>query len=149
MPKESAMTIDYSSGEISFRGRSNIGKKLSEYADNMDEAITRALQLTGGQLQNNSVELTPVDTGELRSRAFTSDVYEDQNGKTIVVGYEKEGQSFPVLGSGSQNLYSIYVHERTDLHHDVGQAKFLETAAKQFEADYEKAVHILLKKVKP
>ena len=44
------------------------------------------------------------------------------------MGYERD-----VL---PENAYSVYVHERTELHHDVGQAKFLETALQTKEPEF-------------
>lgn len=152
MPMQSVSTvktINYDAGGISITGKCNIGKKLSEYQNHMQDAIADALRLAGGKLESNSVQLTPIDTGELRSRAFVSDVYETANSQQIVVGYEQEGQSFPIMSGDNSNKYSIYVHERLDVHHPVGQAKFLETATKQFDTDYQKALQVKLKQVKP
>lgn len=39
--------------------------------------------------------------------------------------------SGPKAVAGYSAPYAVYVHERTDVYHPVGQAKFLETAAAQ------------------
>ena len=41
----------------------------------------------------------------------------------------------PSVVVGFTQNYAIYVHERTDLHHPVGQAKFLEQPARQLSND--------------
>jgi hypothetical protein len=37
----------------------------------------------------------------------------------------------PVVELGFGTRYAVYVHERTELHHKVGQAKFLQSAANE------------------
>lgn len=63
--------------------------------------------------------LTPVDTGTLRS--------------TGVVLYKIKAASIvaTVVFGGPAAPYALAVHERLDIHHTTGQAKFLETAFEQ------------------
>jgi hypothetical protein len=46
----------------------------------------------------------------------------------MVVGYER---NIP-----AENSYAVPLHERVEVHHDVGQAKFLETAMKTKQPEY-------------
>lgn len=62
-------------------------------------------------LQRQSQMLVPVDTGALRNSAYTRHVGRGFD-ITVWVGYTVE--------------YAVYVHERLDVHHPIGQAKFLE-----------------------
>jgi hypothetical protein len=53
----------------------------------------------------------------------------------LVVGYDQE--------------YAVYVHERLDLFHPVGQAKFLEQPARQYAAAMGRRVSQAMKAGKP
>ena len=46
----------------------------------------------------------------------------------MIVGYER---NIP-----AENLYAVSVHERVEIRHKVGQAKFLETALKTKMPEY-------------
>ena len=59
---------------------------------------------------------TPVKTGDLKASGHL--------GEYVVSGYES---SIPII-FGIDLTYAIYVHENLEAHHDVGQAKFLESA---------------------
>lgn len=50
--------------------------------------------------------------------AFRIKDAETVSGLTLKVGYSAK--------------YCVWVHERTDIHHDIGQAKFLEQPARQY-----------------
>ena len=50
---------------------------------------------------------------------------------TQVVGYEKFGGDWP-LG----NAYAVAVHERVEIRHRVGEAKFLENAVNALAGEY-------------
>ena len=63
-----------------------------------------------------SKALTPVDTGNLRAGTYTK----------LIGGMDRPGAEIGYTAS-----YAVFVHERTELHHPVGQSKFLETALKQ------------------
>ena len=63
------------------------------------------------KVQRNAMKRTPVDTGNLRSSFGTVVTEATPAGATGVVHNTAE--------------YAIYVHDRTDLKHTVGEAKFL------------------------
>jgi hypothetical protein len=48
---------------------------------------------------------------------------------------------------GYEAYYAIYVHERLELHHPKGQAKFLERAFLEAEKEYVAEVTKMIKKV--
>ena len=103
---------------------SNIDKVRSDFMVSSMNALTEF----GGEIQRYSVTLTPIDTGNLRAAAYTGKAKTTKSGITIEVGYEKD-----IL---PENAYAAAVHERTDVSHDVGQAKFLETSLQTKEPDY-------------
>lgn len=68
------------------------------------------LMEAGLQVQRVAQDRTPVDTGNLKSSAFT----------------RKEGELGVVVGFNA--AYAIFVHENLEARHPTGQAKFLESA---------------------
>ena len=79
----------------------------------------QGLQTAGFMVLGTSRELTPVDTGNLRAGSYTQPV-ESSGNPGVEIGYTAG--------------YAVFVHERTELHHEPPtQAKFLETALKQNE----------------
>ena len=105
--------------------KSNMGETKTRFNNSLKTALTEF----GGEVQRYSVTLTPVDTGDLRGSSYTGEPESNNNsGLKVEVGYERD-----VL---PENAYSVYVHERTELHHDVGQAKFLETSLQTKEPEF-------------
>lgn len=66
-------------------------------------------------IRRRSMELTPVDTGNLRGSAYT-ETFDGVEGPGAEIGYTAG--------------YAVYVHE-IDKSYTVGQWKFLETALKE------------------
>lgn len=84
--------------------------------------VLRALVL----IENNSAKRTPVDKGHL---------------KLSGLGHSKLLASAPngAMGYTTNTAdYAIYVHERLDLKHTVGEAKFLEKAVNEIKPKIEK-----------
>jgi hypothetical protein len=75
-------------------------------------AILKALLL----VEAESMRRTPVDTGNLRSSA---------GGNSRITKANRQGASGEM---GYTANYAVHVHERTDLHHTNGEAKFLQNA---------------------
>ncbi len=69
-----------------------------------------ALHRAGLFVQADSQKRTPVDTGYLRSSAKTR----MENDYAVLISYDA--------------MYAIFVHERVNLKHKVGEAKFLQNA---------------------
>lgn len=80
-------------------------------------AIMTTVQIAAEAIRTKAQELTPVDTGALRA---SGDVIQYLQTPHSVVGEISFG--------GPAADYAIYVHERLDVRHEVGQAKFLEAA---------------------
>lgn len=90
-------------------------KEAIDYLDYLArfEWVKPQLKELAEAIAERARELVPVDTGALRNSIR---VEERDNGYAVVAG-------------GPEAPYAIYVHERLDLHHEVGQAKFIEVAA--------------------
>ena len=78
----------------------------------------QGLKTAGLLVEGESKAMTPVETGNLRAGAYTQDIG-DLGNPGVEIGYTA--------------AYAVFVHERTELRHPVGQAKFLETALKRLE----------------
>jgi len=81
-------------------------------------------------VRRRSMQLTPVDTGNLRASAY-SEVFDTVKGPAAEIGY--------MAG------YAVYVHE-INKNYTVGQWKFLETALKEKQHEI---VEIIRKRARP
>jgi hypothetical protein len=90
----------------------------------LEKKAMNTLETMGNEVKSLSQQRCPVDTGTLRNSAM---VARDDGAKKVQVGY-----------GGAAASYSIRQHEDMSLHHNVGQAKFLETAATEVIDKYNK-----------
>lgn len=74
-------------------------------------AAVAGLRHAAEETRTYAVNITPKDRGHLRESA---EVSVDAGNLEAAISYNTP--------------YAVYVHERTELNHKVGQAKFLETA---------------------
>ena len=125
--------------------------KLDRYTDDMLDKVIQGLKECGGELEAEAVKLTPVDVGEMRSRSFVSDVYVNGSGNLeIAVGFERHGAETGMVNPKARGvLYAVPLHERTNVRHKVGQAKFLETARNNFEREFLLSMREYCKEAKP
>ncbi len=78
-------------------------------------AAMAALYAEANRIMALSVRITPRDTGALRASGHVEGPTLTARGPEVEMGY-----------GGSSAPYAVFVHEKLDAHHDVGQAKFLE-----------------------
>lgn len=97
-------------------GKDEVLRNLNRQVLGIKKRTRKGMLAAGLLVKGESMRLTPVDTGNLRNSAYTDPIGTDDN---------------PGVEIGYQAAYAVYVHERTELHHEVGQAKFLETALKK------------------
>ncbi|MEU1883429.1 HK97 gp10 family phage protein [Streptosporangium sp. NPDC020072] len=74
-------------------------------------AVLAGLRHAAEEIRTYAQQLTPKDKGVLRASA---EVVIDRDEAVAAISYNTE--------------YAVYQHERLDLHHPVGEAKFLEKA---------------------
>ncbi len=117
---------------------------LEVYKDRMTDAVADGMRKFGGRVEGESTRRCPVETGELRSRVFNEGPLRDGDTYVQVVGYEKFGATWE-----KGRPYAVPVHERTNVHHPVGEAKFLENAVNHLSGEYAKYLQKLLGQVKP
>jgi len=96
----------------------NINTVLSKRAEQS------AIYTAGLFVKGSAQKLTPIDTGALKASAYVRPL--KGSGVGVRVGF-------------TQN-YAVFVHERVELFHRVGQAKFLSTAVFNNKAKIEKII---------
>lgn len=99
---------------MALKGKESVVRNLLSAVERLKGAGSAALYQEGLAVDAESVKRTPVDTGRLRATHYVAPPV--QRGDTVVVE----------LGNGTD--YAVYVHERTDQAHKVGEAKFLQNA---------------------
>ena len=76
--------------------------------------------------------LTPMATGNLRASGHVAPPAIEGSVVTVAMGFGGPAGTGNQGATNTEDVgYAVYVHENMESHHPVGQAKFLETAAKQ------------------
>lgn len=88
-------------------------------------AVDAGLYAGGSIIMSDSIPRVPVDFGDLRGSGYVT----LPENHTVEIGY-----------GGSAKGYAVPVHERTELRHEVGEAKYLEKAASAKKKDAREAV---------
>ena len=91
-------------------GQSQVAEAIQRALEQAPGAVQVGLLVEGAAIAADAVQRCPVDTGELRASVFVRPT----PAGGVVVGFSSE--------------HAIFVHERTDLSHAEGEAKFLEKA---------------------
>lgn len=106
-------------GLLRLTGQKQILQRISRIAKQMPDTIVKALTQEGNVELTEMRRRTPVEFGPLRA-SLTMSV--ERNGSRITLEFGAGGPSAP---------YAVYVHERTELLHKVGEAKFIERPLKE------------------
>jgi hypothetical protein len=99
---------------MALKGLVSVEKKLRELAEQIPRAVGAAMYQEGAAIAALAVEKAPVDTSRMRASAYVTPPTQTGAGPVVEVGFGTE--------------YAVYVHERTELRHPSGEAKFLEKA---------------------
>lgn len=124
---------------LTIEGDTRLAANLKMYSKDMTEKVAKAMMDFGGEIMRQSIELAPIDTGELRARAFVEGPLLSKDGSEylVVVGYEKHNAPTGTVEPKSRgNFYAVPVHERLNVNHPTGQAKFLEQPYKEMADGY-------------
>ena len=103
--------------KIKLSGIENVQQNLQNLDKVIEGVLKEELYKMGQHLRSESVKECPVDTGRLRASATVTPVKKENEKYFVEVGYGTD--------------YAIYVHERTELHHNIGKAKYLEDPLKR------------------
>lgn len=87
------------------------------YKPEAQAAAARAVGVFGEAVMGKAQRLAPVDTGTLKGSGVTDDPVIEDGRIRSEVGFNTD--------------YAAAVHERLDLHHPQGQAKFLEAPMRE------------------
>lgn len=94
------------SGAVQFRSRLQLLKHQSP------DLLRAALRESSRLILEASRAFVPIDTGHLIQSGFYGSTQGTDKAPTILVGYAAP--------------YAVHVHERTEIPHRIGQAKYLE-----------------------
>lgn len=100
--------------ELEVEGFDEAEELVAELKDKAEEAVEKGNEDLAKAIYNESQTLVPVDTGRLKR---SGEIRQRTN-------------SISILYTAP---YAIWVHERVELSHDNGQAKFLEEPAKKLK----------------
>ena len=91
-------------------GGTAVAEAIEAALQRMPGAVQVGLLVEGARIAADAASRCPVDKGELRASVFVA----PKQGGGVEVGFKAP--------------HAVQVHERTDLHHEDGEAKFLEKA---------------------
>jgi hypothetical protein len=97
-------------------------KGLGEARQRAETAAVRAVNKAANHTIGQAQKLAPVDTGALKASG------------TALPAENNDGQITATIGFNTD--YAAAVHERLDLYHKQGQAKFLEVPLRQMEVKF-------------
>lgn len=95
---------------MNFEFKNGVSKNCKKIAITFPQIARNALFKAGLFVQGEAQKRTPVDTGYLRASAKTR----MENDYAVLITYDA--------------AYAIFVHERVNAKHTVGEAKFLQNA---------------------
>jgi hypothetical protein len=105
--------------KLRLTGLNEIRQTLRRIAKEMPDVIVKAMTQEGNIELTEMRRRTPVEFGPLRASLSMT---VKREGSRISIEFGAGGPSAP---------YAIYVHERTELHHRIGEAKFIERPLKE------------------
>lgn len=100
---------------LELKGTKEMRKALRRLGDRAEFAMKRALTTEAEKVMAKAKRLTPVDTGALRASGHVQPPVVRPGTIEVTLGF-----------GGPSASYAVFVHERTELNHTVGQAKYLE-----------------------
>lgn len=120
-------------------GAEKLRPVLEKWGRDGAQAIAAGLYEIAEGIMTIAKERTPVLTGTLRASGHVvPPVVETGSALVVRLGF-----------GGAASGYALYVHERLDVHHPTGQAKFLESAVveamRTLEADLAKRAQVILR----
>lgn len=105
---------------VRVRGVREVQRTLQKMGKEGKKGIRRFMREEMEMISTDAKKLTPVEHGPLKASGHATSVR--------IVGGALVGS---VVFGGAAASYAPYVHERLDVHHPVGQAKFLTTAVQR------------------
>lgn len=100
--------------DVRIKGIAKTQQRLRAVNKTAPEAIIVGMMALGERIMSDAVARCPVDTGRLRQSAYVAPPQVTGERDSVELGF----------GTG----YAVDVHERTEVRHESGEAKFLEKA---------------------
>lgn len=100
--------------DIKIKGIERTQQRLRDVRKHAPEAIVIGMMALGEKIMSDAVARVPVDTGRLRQTAYVAPPSMTGEAGSIELGFGTD--------------YAVQVHERTEVPHEHGEAKFLEKA---------------------
>lgn len=107
---------------LEVEGIADLLGKLTRVRESIHYGVGAGLYAVGQNIRSTSMDKTPIDTGALKGSHYVTEPEGPESGDPhVIIG----------CGGGPAEPYAIVQHERLDLKHPEGEAKFLEKAAKE------------------
>lgn len=103
--------------KIALAGVGKVLKAAERVGERYQHAMEAALYGLGNEIMTDSKRRVPVDFGALKGSGYVTMPVADARTITVELGF-----------GGPAKAYAVVQHERTEFHHEVGEAKFLENA---------------------
>jgi len=110
-------------------GTSAIAKNIGQRLDKIKGRTAEGLREAGELILDTAVVLCPKDTYALAESKFLRIIHRP-SGPIAEIGFGRYGAPAKIPGRKLPSEYAVYVHENMEVHHPIGQAKFLEEAMK-------------------
>lgn len=124
--------------KVKIEGVDKLKRTLERLGAKAPEKLAPLLYQEGETIMREAKELTPVDTGALRSTGHVQLPVLTEKGASVTLGFGgPAGATFTnkatgrVVKRGERIGYAVWVHEDMTAFHPVGQAKFLEEPFKK------------------
>lgn len=101
--------------KVTVKGAGDLRDQLKKTKQLVGQATARALYVAGNEVMTEAKSRAPIDTGVLRASGYVT--IPDVERPKVEVGF-----------GGAAADYALVQHERTEFHHEVGEAKYLSNA---------------------
>lgn len=114
----------------------------------MADRANRGLEASAITIHGEARKRTPVDTGRMRASLAwavgASPKHHSDTEQGVTVSYTLQARpKTAVVGTNVE--YAPFVHENLNAYHETGQAKFLESAARDSRMGVERVMRLALK----
>lgn len=123
MPRELVLRIEV-------KGIDQVIRNLGIAQDAIKDVVGEALRAEGESILEEAKMECPTQTGTLKDSGFVTGPVQEKEDVHVVCGFGTDNVVNPLSGVPTSQ-YAVPVHERLDVNHPVGKAKFLEDPARR------------------
>jgi len=125
--------------KVRVEGVKRIVRQLNIVEERLGKEVGKALYAEGRNLIKAAGEEVPKDTLALFRSRFVTPPIRKEGMVQVICGFGTDSVINPKTKQPTSH-YALYVHERLDVHHPVGKAKFLEDPANRLKPYLERNV---------